>query len=73
MDPADPPDSANYNLFPGFWYTIETVLGNPPVIQPIVYDECISELCSSLSSVSAYDPEGGTLTYSWGPWMVEQS
>ncbi|MCG7851447.1 MAG: hypothetical protein MIO92_02890, partial [Methanosarcinaceae archaeon] len=22
-DPADPPGSANYDLYPGFWYTLE--------------------------------------------------
>ena len=23
IDPADPPDSTNYDLYPGFWYTLE--------------------------------------------------
>ncbi len=23
MDPADPPYSDNYDLYPGFWYTLE--------------------------------------------------
>ena len=23
MDPSDPPSSSNYNLEPGFWYTVE--------------------------------------------------
>jgi hypothetical protein len=30
IDPADPPYSTNYDLYPGFWYTVE--LG--PVVEP---------------------------------------
>ena len=36
-----------------------------PVIDNISFYECISELCTSAISVSAYDPEGGDLTYTW--------
>jgi YD repeat-containing protein len=36
-----------------------------PVIEDIYFDDCISELCKSEISVSAYDPMGGDLTYSW--------
>ncbi len=25
LDPASPPDSSNYELYPGFWYTLEAV------------------------------------------------
>ena len=27
MDPADPPYSDAYDLYPGFWYTLEAALG----------------------------------------------
>ena len=59
------PWSANYDLYPGFWYTVETVVGDVPIIEDIYFDECISELCTSEISVSAYDPEGGNLIYTW--------
>jgi agmatine deiminase len=36
-----------------------------PVIDSIAFDGCISELCTSAISVSAYDPEAGDLTYTW--------
>jgi len=36
-----------------------------PNIAGISFDGCISELCTSLISVTADDPAGGDLTYSW--------
>jgi hypothetical protein len=36
-----------------------------PVIDNISFYGCISELCTSAISVSAHDPEGGNLTYTW--------
>jgi len=38
---------------------------DPPVIDTINIDECISELSTSAISVSASDPSGGNLTYAW--------
>jgi len=26
MDPADPPYSTSYDLYPGFWYTLEVII-----------------------------------------------
>jgi hypothetical protein len=39
----------------------------PPEINNIVFDYCISELCTSSIIVEAHDPEGGTLTYAYEP------
>ncbi len=36
-----------------------------PTITDISFDGCISELCTSLIRVTADDPAGGDLTYSW--------
>jgi len=38
---------------------------DPPVIEDIIFDECISELETSDISVTANDPSGGNLTYVW--------
>jgi hypothetical protein len=38
---------------------------SPPVIDGITFDECISDLCTSHIHVTAHDPEGGTLTYTY--------
>jgi hypothetical protein len=38
---------------------------DPPVIEDISFDGCISELCTSDISVVATDPCGGNLTYTW--------
>jgi hypothetical protein len=38
-----------------------------PVIDEVTFDECISELCTSHIYVTAHDPQGGTLTYTWEP------
>ena len=40
---------------------------DPPVIDDIDFDGCISELCRSAVSVTAHDPAGGTLTYAYTP------
>jgi len=39
----------------------------PPVIDDIAFEGCISELCTGGISVTAHDPEGGTLTYAYTP------
>jgi nitrous oxidase accessory protein NosD len=39
----------------------------PPVIDDVSYDGCISERCTSTVSLTAHDPEGGDLTYTWEP------
>jgi hypothetical protein len=38
---------------------------DPPEINSIDHQDCLSELCTTLISVSATDPEGGALTYEW--------
>jgi len=38
---------------------------DPPVIEDISFDGCISELCTTGISVVATDPCGGNLTYTW--------
>lgn len=62
MDTNNPPQSDNYENYPGFWYT---ALQYAPAIDDITFDQCISELCTSAISVSAHDPAGGNLTYEW--------
>ena len=44
---------------------VNAVAVNPPVIDDISFDECISELCTSAISVTAHDPAGGVLAYTW--------
>lgn len=36
-----------------------------PVIDNISFVQCLSELCRSPITVTAHDPEGGTLSYAW--------
>ena len=41
------------------------VLWQTPVIDDISFVKCLSELCQSPITVTAHDPEGGTLSYAW--------
>ena len=45
---------------------IQELYGHP-VIDDITFNECISELCTSVIGVTAHDPAGGTLYYIWEP------
>jgi hypothetical protein len=63
MDPSNPPWSENYDLEPGFWYTVKGT--DVCEIDDIAFDGCISELCTSGISVTATDPAGGNLTYTY--------
>jgi hypothetical protein len=40
-------------------------ISNAVEIESITFSECISELCTSPISVTANDPEGGNLEYTW--------
>jgi YD repeat-containing protein len=40
---------------------------NPPTIENIAFDRCISELCQCTVAVHAADPEGGDLDFTWEP------
>lgn len=64
MEDGMDPFSNNYGLLPGFWYTLP-VSGDGPIIDDIVFDGCISELCTSTVAVTATDPAGGNLAYVW--------
>ena len=46
-------------------FRVTTAWLGVPVVDDISFDACISELCTSAFSVSAYDPAGGDLTYTW--------
>ncbi len=41
--------------------------GFQPVIDAIIFDGCLCELCDTDICVDAHDPHGGTLTYEWAP------
>lgn len=45
-------------------YTVSEV-SNPPIIDDIDYNGCISELCTTTLAASAHDPAGGVLIYEW--------
>ena len=65
MEDGMDPFSNNYGLLPGFWYTLP-VSGDGPIIDDIVFDGCISELCTS--TVAGDWPRirpGGNLSYVW--------
>jgi hypothetical protein len=64
MEDGMDPFSDNYSLLPGFWYTL-TSGGEEPIIDDIVFDGCISDLCESTIAVTAHDPAGGNLSYAW--------
>jgi hypothetical protein len=40
-------------------------LASVPIIDGIIFNGCISEFCASHIHVTAHDPAGGTLTYTW--------
>lgn len=45
--------------------TIIQTIGDKPIIDDIVIDGCISELCKASIEVTATDPAGGNLSYVW--------
>jgi len=58
----------NNNNIPTAWVSLgsqSTLSNDPPVIDSINFNGCISELCTTPIHVKAHDPEGGNLSYAW--------
>ena len=46
-------------------YEYAAITFDPPEIDNISFQGCLSELCTTPISVTAHDPEGGSLSYTW--------
>jgi subtilisin family serine protease len=51
----------------GVYINATPACSDPPVINSVTHDGCISELCQAAISATAHDPCGGSLSYSWTP------
>ena len=68
--PVEEADNISVNaIFPSErpYFTVEKDMGpmDPPEIDVMVFDGCISERCKSTVAVTATDPAGGNLSYAW--------